>query len=95
VFFSVLFVNYFVHNVSATISYGKKKLLDIRTAITHLGLDKDFFYNKDDAQNILQTSPTSPLFAKGSDSGIEDKEPDAWSGSGEGDWESCRYRQHY
>ena len=23
--------------------------------ITHLGLDKDFFYNKDDAQDILQT----------------------------------------
>jgi hypothetical protein len=28
--------------VSATVSYGKIELLDIRTAITHLGLDKDF-----------------------------------------------------
>jgi hypothetical protein len=37
--FFAIFVNYFVHNVSATISYGRKELLDIRTAITHLGLD--------------------------------------------------------
>ena len=37
--FFPLFVNYFVHNVSATVSYGRKELLDIRTAITHLGLD--------------------------------------------------------
>ena len=29
--------------------------LDIRTAITHLGLDKDFFFNKQDAQDILRT----------------------------------------
>jgi hypothetical protein len=42
VFFALL-ATYFVHNVSATVSYGKKELLDIRTAITHLGLDKDFF----------------------------------------------------
>ena len=42
VFFAI-FVNHFVHNVSATVSYGRKELLDIRTAITHLGLDKDFF----------------------------------------------------
>ena len=41
--FFALFVTYFVHNVSATVTYGKKELLDIRTAITHLGLDKDFF----------------------------------------------------
>jgi hypothetical protein len=50
-----LFVTYFVHNVSATFSYGKKELLDIRTAITHLGLDKYFFFNKQDAQDVLQT----------------------------------------
>jgi hypothetical protein len=43
VFFLALFVTYFVHNVSATVSYGKTELLDIRTAITHLGLDKDYF----------------------------------------------------
>jgi hypothetical protein len=42
-FFGTLFVNYFVHNVSATVSYYNKELLDVRTAITHLGLDKDFF----------------------------------------------------
>jgi hypothetical protein len=41
VFCLVLFATYFVHNVSATVSYGKKELLDMRTAITHLGLDKD------------------------------------------------------
>jgi hypothetical protein len=45
VFCFALFVTYFVQNVSATDSYGKKEL-DIRTAITHLGLDKDFFFNK-------------------------------------------------
>ena len=50
-----IFVKYFVHNVYATVSYGRKELLYIRTAITHLGLDKDFFYNKDNAQHILQT----------------------------------------
>ena len=38
-----LFVTYFVHNVSATVSYDQKELLNIRTAITHLTLDKDFF----------------------------------------------------
>ena len=38
-FFCELFVTYFVHNVSATVSYGQKKLLDIRTVITHLRLD--------------------------------------------------------
>ena len=41
--FFALFITYFEDNVSATVSYGKKELLDIRTAITHLGLDKDFF----------------------------------------------------
>ena len=71
VFFPALFVTYFVHNISATVSYGKKRpsdirtvithlgldkeLLDIRTAITHLGLDKDFFNNKQDSHDILQT----------------------------------------
>ena len=43
VFFFALFVTDFVHNVSANVSYGKEELLDIRTAITDLGLDKDFF----------------------------------------------------
>ena len=38
--FFTLFVTYFVHNVSSFLCYGKKKeLLDIRTTITHLGLD--------------------------------------------------------
>ena len=35
---------------------AKKELLDVRTAITHLGLDVDLFFNKQDAQDILQTS---------------------------------------
>lgn len=38
--FFALFVTYFVHNVDATISYDRKEILDIRTAITHLELDK-------------------------------------------------------
>jgi hypothetical protein len=55
--FVVIFVTYFVHNVSATVSYGRKELLDIKTAITHLGLDKDFFFNnnKQDSHDILRT----------------------------------------
>jgi hypothetical protein len=57
--FFTIFVNYFVHNVSATVSYRRKELLDIRTAITHLGLGKDFFNNntsKKDSHDILQTT---------------------------------------
>jgi hypothetical protein len=45
--FFTLFVTNFVHNVSATVSYVKKKLLDIRSAITHLGLDKDLFLQQE------------------------------------------------
>ena len=76
---------------------AKKELLDNWTAITHLRLDKYFFFNKQDAQDILQTPDRNniPLFARGSDAGIEDKEPDAWSGPDEGDWESCCYCQYY
>ena len=37
------FSHFLKRNVSATVSYGKKELLGIRTEITHLGLDKDFF----------------------------------------------------
>jgi hypothetical protein len=40
--FFTLFVTYFVHIVSATISYARKEHLDIKTVITHLVLDKDF-----------------------------------------------------
>jgi hypothetical protein len=39
-FYFALFVTYFVHNVTATVSYDRKELLDIRTAITHLELDE-------------------------------------------------------
>ena len=34
---------------------AKKELLDIRTAITNLGLDKDFFFIKQDAQDMHKT----------------------------------------
>ena len=92
-----LFVTCFVHNVSATVSYGKKYLLDIRTQITHLGF-KIFLQQGRPTHKTFSkhpTGPTSPLFARGSDAGTEDKEPDAWSGPSEGEWESCRYRQYY
>jgi thymidine kinase len=59
--FFTLFVTYFVHNVSATVSYGKKELLDIRTEITHLVLDKYFFFNKQEAQDILQTPDSANI----------------------------------
>jgi hypothetical protein len=38
--FFALFATNFVHNVAAAVSYDRKELLDIRTAITHLKLDK-------------------------------------------------------
>jgi hypothetical protein len=40
---------------SATVSYDRKELLDIRTAITHLELDKDFFFKESEAKDLLQT----------------------------------------
>ena len=49
-----LFVTYFVRNVSATVSYDRKELLDIRTAITHLELDEDCFFYESDAKDLLQ-----------------------------------------
>jgi hypothetical protein len=51
--FFALFATNFVHNDIATVSYELKELLDNRTAITHLELDKDFFFNESDAKDIL------------------------------------------
>ena len=51
--FFALFVTHFVHKVAATVSCDRKELLDIRTAITHLELDRDFFFNESDAKDIL------------------------------------------
>ena len=53
--FFTLFVTCFVYNVAATASYDLKELLDIRTAITHLRLDKEFFFNESDGRAILLT----------------------------------------
>jgi hypothetical protein len=33
----------------------RKELLDIRTAIAHLKLDEEFFFNESDGRNIIQT----------------------------------------
>ena len=49
--FFALFVTHFVHNVAATISYDRKKLLDIRTAILTSNWTKMF--NEPDAKDIL------------------------------------------
>ena len=35
------------------LSYDQKELLDIRTAITHLKLEKYFFFNESDAKDML------------------------------------------
>ena len=40
---NVFFKTYFVHNVAATVSYDRKRLLHIRTVITHHGLAELFF----------------------------------------------------
>ena len=50
--FFALFVTSFVHNVAA-VSYDRKELLDIRTEITHLELDKDFFFNETEVKDIM------------------------------------------
>jgi hypothetical protein len=55
VYFFKLFVTYFVDNVSATVSYDQKELLDIRAAITHLVMEEDFFFNESDSKYLLQT----------------------------------------
>ena len=88
VVFFVLFVTYLVHNVSATVSYSKKKILNIRTAITHLGIDKDFFLKKARAQGILQGQQGQhPHYmqeeeteAQGTQSGVPRKNPQKVSG---------------
>ena len=49
-----MFVINFVHNVSSTISYDQKELLDIRTATTHLERDKYFLFNESDVKDLLQ-----------------------------------------
>lgn len=51
---------YFVHKVAATVSYGRK-LLDIRTEITHLELDKYFFFNESDSKDILLLGEQAPI----------------------------------
>jgi hypothetical protein len=51
--FITLFITHVVHNVAATVSYDQKELLDIRTAITHLEMDKSFFFNESEAKDTL------------------------------------------
>ena len=47
----------FVHNVAAIVSFDRKELLDIRIAIAHLKLDKEFFFNESDGRDILLQTP--------------------------------------
>ena len=44
---------FFAHNVSGIISYDRKQLLDISTAITNLNLDQHFYFNKSEALEIM------------------------------------------
>jgi hypothetical protein len=53
--FFTLFVTYFVHNFSATVSYDRKYLLDIRAAITHPVLNEFFSFNESDGKDLHQT----------------------------------------
>ena len=59
--FFALFVTCFVHNVAATVSYDRKELLNIRTGIVHLKLDKEFFFNASDARDMLLTPDQAPI----------------------------------
>ena len=73
--FFCLFVSYFftnfVYNVTATVSYDRKYLIDIRTAITHHGLAESFFFFHDsdepEAEDIRlprEQSPTPVICVK-------------------------------
>jgi hypothetical protein len=53
--FFALFITYFVDNVAATVFYNRKKILENRTAITHLELDEEFIFNELDERDLLQT----------------------------------------
>ena len=52
--FFALFLTYFVHNVSATVCYDRKELLEIRTAITHPVLEEYVFFESE-GKDLLQT----------------------------------------
>ena len=56
-----LFVTSSVHKVSATVSYDRKELMDIRTLFTHLELNKDFFFNESDVKDILLSGDQSQI----------------------------------
>ena len=60
VFFFVFVVTCFVHNVSATVSYDRKELLDIITVIIHLVLDKDFDFNESDMKDFNSGTRRGP-----------------------------------
>jgi hypothetical protein len=53
--FFTLFVSCFVHNVTATFSYNRKELLDIRTTIAYLKLNEEFFFIESDGGDIIKT----------------------------------------
>ena len=55
--FFALFATCFVHNVAA----DRNKLLDIRTGITHLKLDEEFFLNESNARYILHAPAPAPI----------------------------------
>ena len=52
-FYFGLILTVFVHDVSAIVSYDRKELMSIRTAITDLDLDEYFYFNE--SQDILFT----------------------------------------
>ena len=77
--FFTLFVTYFVHNVSATVSYDRKELLNIRAVNTHLVLDKDFYLTRWTQRIYFRhpTRPSSPSFAGEREGDMEDLGCDA------------------
>jgi hypothetical protein len=77
--FFTLFLTYFVHNVSATVCYDRKELVDIRTAFTHPILD-EYFSSTSRTGGIYfrrLTRPSSRSFTGERDRGIEDEGPGA------------------
>ena len=71
---------FFLHNVSAIVSYDWKELLDIRTAVTNLNLDEDFYFNESEENNILITADQSQILTieEGGDGAIEAEARDTW-----------------
>ena len=52
-FYVVFTLIFFLHNISALISYDRKQLPDSITLIINLDLDEDFYFKRSAAMDVL------------------------------------------